>query len=257
MQLKQVSILFMALFCSSLVFSSCGSLETKNVSTSASPVTIGKVSPFPHPGFKAIFDGTSLQHWRMAPVKDQSPLHNTGTFKLINGTMVTEAGTILGLDWYTEPTPPNFDLILEWKCERTDDNSGVFVRFPDPEHGPFQNDNPAEIGVAYGFEIQINNTGQPAIHTTGAIYDLAAPTHADNLPLSPTGQWNQFEIKVLGQRYTVTLNGVPVTDFTFQVGSDKKHPERGLPGTPDLPRFIGLQTHNGHIAFRNIEIKAL
>jgi hypothetical protein len=54
-----------------------------------------------------------------------------------------------------------------------------------------------------------------------------------------------------GQRYTVLLNGTKVTEF---VNQDAK---RGLPSTPAAPSFIGLQTHTGRVAFRNIRIKAL
>jgi hypothetical protein len=32
---------------------------------------------------------------------------------------------------------------------------------------------------------------------------------------------------------------------------------RGLPSTPAAPSFIGLQTHTGRVAFRNIQIRAL
>jgi len=62
---------------------------------------------------------------------------------------------------------------------------------------------------------------------------------------------------VQGQNYTVFLNGVQITTFTFVVGSDPAHPDRGLPTAPGAPRFIGLQTHTGRVAFRKIQIKPL
>jgi len=40
-------------------------------------------------------------------------------------------------------------------------------------------------------------------------------------------------------------------------GSDAAHPERGLPSTNAVARFIGLQTHTGRVAFRRIRIKSL
>ena len=33
--------------------------------------------------------------------------------------------------------------------------------------------------------------------------------------------------------------------FDFVAGSDAAHPDRGLPSTNAVPRFIGLQTHTG------------
>ena len=53
------------------------------------------------------------------------------------------------------------------------------------------------------------------------------------------------------------LNGIQVTNFSFTVGSDPAHPDRGLPSTASVPRFIGLQSHTGRVMFRNVRIKAL
>jgi hypothetical protein len=57
----------------------------------------------------------------------------------------------------------------------------------------------------------------------------------------------------------VTLNGQTVNVFTFVAGSDPQFPDRGLPSTLAVPRFIGLQTHGGRsrVGFRNIQIKRL
>lgn len=52
------------------------------------------------------------------------------------------------------------------------DNSGVFVRFPNPGNDPY-------IAVRYGYEIQIDDLAQPdgkPIHSTEAIYGFAAPS---------------------------------------------------------------------------------
>jgi hypothetical protein len=62
---------------------------------------------------------------------------------------------------------------------------------------------------------------------------------------------------VQGQQYTVRLNAVDVTSFLFVPGSDAAHPDRGLPTTNAVPRFVGLQIHTGRVAFRRIQIKAL
>jgi hypothetical protein len=136
-----------------------------------------------------------------------------------------------------------------------DDNSGVFVRFPPP--GDRNYNNTAFVGVDFGFEVQIDQLGQPDgldIHKTGAIYEFAGAT---SIPVKPLGEWNSYEITVQGQHYTVKLNGVTVTDFNFVPGSDPAHPDRGLPSTAGNPRFIGLQTHTGRVAYRNIQIKPL
>ena len=66
-----------------------------------------------------------------------------------------------------------------------------------------------------------------------------------------------MKLRVDQQNYTVVLNGIPVTNFSFTVGSDPAHPDRGLPSTTSVPRFIGLQSHTGRVMFRNVRIKAL
>ena len=62
------------------------------------------------------------------------------------------------------------------------------------------------------------------------------------------GQWNEFEIRVKNHQFTVFLNGQEKTDFA---NTDLN---RGQP-TADF-RFVGLQTHTGHVLFRKIQIKA-
>lgn len=133
----------------------------------------------------------------------------------------------------------------------------MFLRFPHLDGKNY--DNTAFVAVDFGFEVQIDQLAAPdglGIHKTAAIYGFQGPADPNTLPVHPIGEWNAFEIRVQGQSYTVTLNGVQVTVFAFVAGSDALHPDRGLPSTNAVPRFIGLQTHTGRVAFRNIQIKA-
>ena len=95
------------------------------------------------------------------------------------------------------------------------------------------------------------------IHKTAAIYGFSGPNNSSTLPIRPLGEWNQYEIRVQDQSYQISLNGQLVTNFTFSVGADAQHPERALPSTPAVPRYIGLQTHTGKVAFRNIQAQPL
>ena len=131
------------------------------------------------------------------------------------------------------------------------------MRFPHPDSKGY--DNTAFVGVDFGFEIQIDDAAAPdgaAIHKTSAIYGLAGPANPGSLPVKPLGEWNRLEIRVTAQAYTVLLNGAQVTSFAFTAGSDAAHPDRGLPSTAAVPRFVGVQTHTGRVAFRRIQIKA-
>ena len=206
----------------------------------------------PDAGFKSLFDGATTDRWQMSTIVNQPGRDNPGRFLVVDAGLEAVTGTDLGLYWCTEPTPANFVLRLEWLSRRDDDNSGIFVRFPDPRSKGY--DNTAFVGVDFGFEIQIDqlarNDGNP-IHKTGAVYGLAAPTDPDHLPVRALGEWNLFEIKVVGQTYDVSLNGHHITHY------ENTDSNRGLPTTPTTPSFIGLQTHTGRVAFRNIEIKPL
>jgi hypothetical protein len=195
-----------------------------------------------------LFDGTSIAAWKMA---------GRGSFSFTNGTLVAQPGDDLGLYWCTIPTPPDFVLSLEWMRGADDDNSGVFVRFPDPDSKGY--DNTAWVGVHFGFEIQIDERGEPdgaSIHKTGAIYTEQGQMEPRK-DAKPVGEWNTYEIRVVGTSYAVTLNGTLVTTWSYTGDPDPMHPGRGLPSTPTEPRYIGFQSHTGHVAFRNVRIRAL
>lgn len=89
------------------------------------------------------------------------------------------------------------------------------------------------------------------MHRTGAVH--GEPNQLRNvISANQVGQWNQFEIRVVAQAYTVFLNGVQVTQFT------NLDSHRGRASAPGAPSFIGLQSYAGkRVAFRNIRFKAL
>jgi len=200
----------------------------------------------PELGFTALFDGVSTANWQMA---------GQGAFIRVDDNLEAVPGNDLGLYWNTAAMPANFMLRLEWLRTRDDDNSGIFVRFPDPNSRP-DYFNKAWVGVDFGFEVQIDELGRPdglGMHKTGAIYAQAGQT-LSQVAANPLGQWNMFEIEIVNQLYTVRLNGTQVSSFAFVAGSDTAHPERGL---TDTPRFVGLQAHTGRVQFRRIRFKAI
>jgi hypothetical protein len=99
-------------------------------------------------------------------------------------------------------------------------NSGVFVRFPDPGDDP-------NVAREQGYEVQIMQIGPSAY---------------------PVGEWNSYEIRVIGQIYTVILNGATVVDSV-----DGANRGREFEG------YIGLQNdHQGsRVRFRNIRLREL
>jgi hypothetical protein len=211
----------------------------------------------PDAGFTLLFDGATLNRWRMSTIRNQPGRDDPGSFIVSGGALEARTGTDLGLLWYTEPAPADFVLRLEWMRTAPGDNSGVFVRFPHPDQQNY--DNTAYVAITLGLEVQIDEEARPdgaGIHRTGGIYKLAAPD-LNLLNVRNVGEWNQYEITVQGNRYTVVLNGQEVTRFDFTPGSDPQFPKRALAPTAAEPRFIGLQTHTGRVRFRKIQWKAL
>jgi hypothetical protein len=175
--------------------------------------------------FTSIFDGKTLNGWKMA---------GEGKFVLVEADAALQSEGGMGLLWYSEKIYKNFILKLEWKASDEGDNSGVFVRFPDPDDSP-------NNAVREGYEIQIDDKAGDAIHQTGAIYDFTAPNKV--VSKSPS-QWNTMEIQAIDQSYTIAINGEKVTEFT---------------GSRSTEGYVGLQAHDdkSKVFFRNIIIKEI
>ena len=215
--------------------------------------------PSLEPGFTWLFDGTqaSLMKWQQA---------GPGSFDYDPNEQVIIArpGGDIGLFFYTATAYSDFNLRLQFRLDSRDDNSGIFVRFRDPRQPPPAglNDpriagNPAWLAVDTGFEVQVDEKAQPDgadMHRTGAIYAIpigaaaGQQTYARGSSLQP-GEWNDCEITVAGENYTLTLNGFQTANFT------NTDPNRGRPASQDpLSGFIGLQSHTGAVSFRAIRI---
>jgi choline dehydrogenase-like flavoprotein len=222
------------------------------------------VAPLPPPplesGFKWLFDGTqnSLAKWlQVGPGSfDYDPAEQV---------IIARPGSEIGLLFYTAKAYSNFVLRLQFRLDSREDNSGVFVRFRDPRQPPPAglNDpriasNPAWLAVDTGFELQIDEQARDdgaALHRTGAVYAIPVgggagqQTFARGSSLQP-GEWNDYEIKVVGDTYTALLNGFQTTAFT------NNDMTRGRAASQDpLSGFIGLQTHTGAVSFRAVRAK--
>jgi hypothetical protein len=215
----------------------------------ASDVADASVSQYDASMWTTLFDGTSTAGWRMSTITNQPGSDDPGRFEVVDGTLRAIPGSDIGLYWHSTPAPADFELALEWRQVSDDDNSGVFVRFPDPQSKGYN--NTAYVAVDYGFEIQIDNRGFPDgadKHTTGAIYNIDQQAFTRVAPRA-VGEWNDYRIRAVGQTYTVELNGVQTTRF------ENGNVARGVAA----PAFVGLQTHPapGSISYRNIRIRSL
>jgi hypothetical protein len=208
----------------------------------------------PDPGFQALFNGFDIGSWRMTTIRNQPPNRsNPGSMRVINGTLETLPGNDMGIFWHTAPTPANFVLKLQWLRWHDAANSGVYVRFPDPETRNYN--NTAFVADDFGFEVQIDEFGDMPVHRTGAIYRKDNRTDFETLSqvgARAAGEWNDYEIRVENQLYTVRLNGTQVCVFDNATA----YPARGH----DPQTFVGLQVYpdpRALIAYRRVQIKSL
>lgn len=173
-----------------------------------------------------LFDGSSLDGWSHA---------GSGHFELRDGVLRTHGG--LGLLWYSRQSFGDFELRLDWRTSDRTDNSGVFLRFPDPHGDP-------GVAIEYGYEVQINDDPNRDPQTTGAIYGFHAPSSSAS---HPPREWNSYRIQVTGSEYAVWLNEVLVNRF---VSTDSR---RGLEG------YLGMQNHDADstVDFRDIRVEPL
>ncbi|MGH3881454.1 MAG: ThuA domain-containing protein [Actinophytocola sp.] len=217
-------------------------------------------------GYDAIYDGTtqSLYGWSQAP---------SGSFSIQPDGSLRAAGG-LGMLWYAKKAFGDFSLKMEFKDiapEGHRANSGVFVRFPDVRTpldqrppgscGTVGNarDSAAWVAIYCGQEVQLydGETGEP--QKTGSIYNFDQ-VGLEDAGATPKGVWNTYEIKVVGQHYTIIRNGVVINEFDNTPGQESSRP--GDPPT-DLRQFasgyVGLQNHsdNDLIEFRNIRVRLL
>jgi choline dehydrogenase-like flavoprotein len=214
-----------------------------------------------------LFDGVSLANWRMA---------GRGTFHVVDGALQSVPSFDLGLLWCTIPIPQNYRLELDFFIRTFQTNSGVFVRFRNPQSTGYYNPawsavfTPGLPAVPTGFEVQIDNTGAPdgrPKHRTGAVYAVNYPNDGPDDPALPPAQlndfvnpqdahvlaWNSYRIEVQGDVITVNLNGVATANYT------NTDPARGRFSAAE-PNFVGLQSYSNYsfpTAFRNIRITVL
>ncbi|MGJ8695949.1 MAG: family 16 glycoside hydrolase [Verrucomicrobiaceae bacterium] len=159
--------------------------------------------------------------WKMA---------GPGSFGIADGVATAKGG--MGL-WWHETELHNFSLHLQFKLDDPKQNSGVFLRFPDPGNDPW-------VAVKEGYEIQIAGD-QVANNQTGSVYEIQAPI-ANPVKI---GEWNDYHIIAANEKIAILLNGKLINIFITQ------------PGRGDVKGFVGIQNHDdgSPVQFRNISVE--
>ena len=162
--------------------------------------------------------------WKMA---------GPGSFE-INGNVAKAKGG-MGLWWYGKKEYANAYFELQFKTSHAKENSGVFVRFPDPGNDPW-------VAVKKGYEIQIAGT-EPGIQSIGAIYESQAAVDVR----VHINSWNTYKIITAGDHICVILNDKIVNIFECE------------PGRGDVKGYFGLQNHDdgSPVRFQNVKVQEL
>jgi len=199
-------------------------------------------------GWKLLFDGRSLQGWRLYN-KKSAP--GSG-WKVENG-LLKKLAKQRGGDIITEAMFEDFDLTWEWRITPGGNNG---VKYLVTEERP----------SAPGHEYQmIDDDGHPdgklgAKRQTASFYEVLAP--AADKPLKPPGEWNSSRVLIRGNHVEHWLNGAKVLEY--ELGSDVVKAGVATSKFKNAPGFgtkikghIMLTDHQDECWFRNIKIREL
>jgi hypothetical protein len=193
--------------------------------------------------WRQLFNGKDLTGWKHV---------GPGSQYVEDGLIKSHGG--MGLLYWSGEKFGNCTLKVVFRMEKTNSNSGVFIRIPIE---PYEEWMP----VFYGYEVQIDN--QPELsdeddyHYTGMLYSLTKPLAKTG---KPGPEWNTMEITLDGLRTIVNLNGVKIMEFK----EGDPVPERKFDFEPFRgPRpeygYMGLQNHSDAdvVYFREVAVKPL
>jgi uncharacterized protein YjbJ (UPF0337 family) len=201
----------------------------------------------------ALFDGTqkSAEQWTLV---------GSGSLRYEDGELRFEAGPDRGLAYFEARRFDDFRLRLQFQLDTASAQVGTAVRFLDPEQPVpdredpnifYPYDNPAYVASHTGFEILMGArrpASEPGIIENVLLGDApGAQRHADRAVVR-ADDWNDLEIEVRGNRYTVRLNGKLTSEF------ENADSYRGKPASAGLNAgYLGLEVRSGRVRLRRME----
>ncbi|WP_030855890.1 OmpL47-type beta-barrel domain-containing protein [Streptomyces sp. NRRL S-37] len=230
--------------------------EYRAINKAARQSGIGK--PGQNEGYRKILDGSEETFAKWEHV-------GGGSFALNPDGSITSGTTRggLGMLWFPERTYGDFSLKLQWRDDApgtVNANGGVFVRFPQIHDHP-EEPRPEWAAIKYGHEVQVFDSPTGDMYKTGSVYGFDRVGLA-GAGVTQKGTWNDYEIRVVDQHYSVYRNGVLINEFDNTGGQEFTPPRSDDPGT-DGRRFasgyIGLQVHSTTdvVSYRDVRIKEL
>jgi hypothetical protein len=166
-----------------------------------------------------LFNGKDLTGWRMAGT-------GTNVWKVEGSSLVSPGN---GPDLINDAKFEDFKLHVEFNCA-ANSNSGVYLR------------------GRYEVQIETDSVEEPPSHHMGGVYGFLAAS--PELPHKP-GEWQTFDITLVGRWITVVQNGQTIIDNKEIPGITGG----ALDSHEELPGPIYLQgSEKGHVAYRSIVI---
>jgi hypothetical protein len=168
----------------------------------------------------SLFNGKDFSGWRFSDPR------RAKSWTIEHGTLVSNGH---GPEIITTSKFEDFKLHLEFECGSMS-NSGVYLR------------------GRYEVQVETDSEAEPPSHHTGGVYGFLAPI--PELPRK-SGEWQSFDITLVGRTITVVQNGQTVIGHQeipgITGGARDSHEE--------LPGPLYLQgSEEGRVAYRNIVI---
>lgn len=186
-------------------------------------------------GFVPIFNGKTLDGW----------IGKKESYRAQDGMIVSLPGA--GGNMVTQKEYSDFILKFEFQLTPAA-NNGIGLRMPVNAHAATQ-----------GMEIQILDEKDAKYRKLkpyqyhGSVYGVLP---AQQSQLKPLGEWNQQEIRCIGSRVTVILNGKIIVDGdVLEAVKNGALDDREHPGLLRKKGHIGLLGHKTVVRFRNLRVK--
>ncbi|WCN07171.1 OmpL47-type beta-barrel domain-containing protein [Streptomyces sp. M92] len=209
-------------------------------------------------GYRAILDGSqeSFAKWQQV---------GGGSFALNEDGSITSSTSTpgMGMLWFPERKYGDFSLKLQWRDDApgtANTNGGVFVRFPQVHDHP-EESRPEWVAIKYGHEVQVFDSPTGDMYKSGSVYGFDRVGLA-GAGVTEKGTWNDYEIRVVDQHYSIYRNGKLINEFDNTGGQDFYPPRSDDPGTDGrryASGYIGLQVHGTTdvVSYRDVRIKEL
>ncbi|MFB6752153.1 OmpL47-type beta-barrel domain-containing protein [Streptomyces sp. NPDC056353] len=230
--------------------------EYRAINKAARQSKIGR--PGQTEGYRTILDGSeeSFAKWEQV---------GGGSFALnADGSITSSTSTPgMGMLWFPERKYGDFSLKLQWRDDAAgtaNTNGGVFVRFPQVHDHP-EEPRPEWVAIKYGHEIQVFDSPTGDMYKSGSVYGFDRVGLA-GAGVTEKGTWNDYEIRVVDQHFSIYRNGVLINEFD-NFGGQTFYPERsddpGTDGRRFAAGYIGLQVHSTSdvVSYRDVRIKDL